>query len=72
MPVEACQVCGHDHLETVVRYTYHVKPADWMSEPDAQKGFPIADRIIRGDGVLMMSATVALQDGKWKPVMPGQ
>jgi hypothetical protein len=63
---------AHDHLETVVRYTYHVKPADWMSEPDAQKVFPIADRIIRGDGVLMMSATVALQDGKWKPVMPGQ
>ena len=63
---------AHDHLETVVRYTYHVKPADWMSEPDAQKVFPIADRIIRGDGVLMMSATVALQNGKWMPVMPGQ
>jgi hypothetical protein len=63
---------AHDHLETVVRYTYHVKPADWMSEPDAQKVFPIADRIIRGDGVMLMSATVALQDGKWMPVMPGQ
>jgi len=62
----------HNHLETVVRYTYHVKAADWMSEPEAQKVFPIADRIIRGDGVLMMSATVALQDGKWMPVMPGQ
>jgi hypothetical protein len=43
-----------------------------MSEPDAQKVFPIADRIIRGDGVMLMSATVALQDGKWVPVMPGQ
>jgi hypothetical protein len=63
---------AHDHLETVVRYTYHVKPADWMSAPDAQKVFPIADRVIRGDGVMLMSATVALQDGKWIPVMPGQ
>ena len=31
---------AHDHLETVVRYTYHVKAADWMSEPEAQKVFP--------------------------------
>jgi hypothetical protein len=62
----------HNQLETVVRYTYHVKAADWMSEPDAQKVFPIADRIIRGDGVMLMSATVALQDGKWVPVLPVQ
>ncbi len=63
---------AHDHLETVVRYTCHVKPADWMSEPDAQKVFPIANKIIRGEGTMLMSATVALQDGKWVPVMPGQ
>jgi hypothetical protein len=62
----------HNQLETVVRYTYHVKAADWMSEPEAQKVFPIADRIIRGDGSMMMSATVALQDGKWVPVLPVQ
>jgi hypothetical protein len=60
----------HDRLQTVVRYTYHVKAADWMSDPDAQKVFPIVDRIIRGDGSRMMSATVALQDGKWVPVLP--
>jgi hypothetical protein len=63
---------AHNQLETVVRYTYHVKAADWMSEPEAQKVFPIADRIIRGDGSMMMSATVALQDGKWVPVLPVQ
>ena len=63
---------AHNHLETVVRYTYHVKAADWMSDPEAQKVFPIADRIIRGDGSMMMSATVALQDGKWVPVLPVQ
>jgi hypothetical protein len=62
----------HNQLETVVRYTYHVKAADWMSEPEAQKVFPIADRIIRGDGSMMMSATVALQDGKWVPILPVQ
>jgi hypothetical protein len=62
----------HNQLETVVRYTYHVKAADWMSEPEAQKVFPIVARIIRGDGSLMMSATVALQDGKWVPVLPVQ
>ena len=62
----------HDHLETVVRYTYHIKAAEWMSEPDAQKVFPIVDRIIRGEGTMLMSATVQLQDGKWVPVLPGQ
>ena len=62
----------HDHLETVVRYTYHIKAADWMSAPEAQKVFPIVDRIIRGEGSMMMSATVQLQNGKWVPVLPGQ
>src|SRR6201999_302881 len=61
---------AHDHLETVVRYTYRVKAAEWMSDPEAQKVFPIADRIIRGEGRKMMAATVALRDGKWVPVMP--
>jgi hypothetical protein len=62
----------HNQLETVVRYTYHVKAADWMSEPEAQKVFPIVDRTIRGEGSRMMSATVALREGKWVPVIPGQ
>ncbi len=62
----------HNHLETVIHYTYHVKAADWMSEPEAQKVFPVADRIIRGEGVKLMTATAALEDGKWVPVMPGQ
>jgi hypothetical protein len=62
---------AHNQLQTVVRYTYHVKAADWMSEPEAQKVFPIVNRIIRGEGSRMMSATVALREGKWVPVMPG-
>lgn len=62
----------HNHLETVVRYTYHIKAADWMSEPEAQQVFPIVDKIIRGDGTMLMSATVQLQDGKWVPALPVQ
>ena len=61
----------HDHLETVVQYTYHIKAAPFLSDPEAQKVFPIVDRIVRGAGTLMMTATVRLQDGRWVPVMPG-
>jgi hypothetical protein len=62
----------HDHLETVVRYTYHIKSADWMQDPAARAVFPVVDRIIRGQGSLLMSATVQLQGDKWVPVLPGQ
>jgi hypothetical protein len=60
------------HLETIVRYTYRIKAADWMGDPEAQKVFPVVDRIIRGQGNLLMSATAQLQDGRWAPVLPGQ
>jgi hypothetical protein len=60
------------HLETTVRYTYQIKAADWMADPEAQKVFPVVDRIIRGQGKLLMSATAQLQDGKWVPALPGQ
>jgi hypothetical protein len=60
------------HLQTAVRYTYHATAADWMGDPEAQKLFPVVDRIIRGQGKLLMSATAQLQNGKWVPVMPGQ
>ena len=62
----------HDHLETMVRYTYHIKSADWMQDPAARAVFPVVDRIIRGQGSLLMSATVQLQGDKWVPVLPGQ
>jgi DNA-binding PadR family transcriptional regulator len=60
------------HLETLVNYTYHIRSADWMSDPEARKVFPVVDRIIRGQGNLLMAVTVQLQDGKWVPVLPGQ
>jgi hypothetical protein len=59
-------------LETVVKYTYHIKSADWLADASAREVFPIVDRIVRGQGTLLMSATVQLQDGKWIPVLPGQ
>ena len=58
--------------ERIVSYTYHIKAADWMADPDAKKVFPIVDRIIRGEGKMEMTATVQLQNGKWVPVMPGK
>jgi hypothetical protein len=58
--------------ERIVSYTYRIKAADWMSDSGARRVFPIADRIIRGEGKLLMTATVQLQHGKWVPVLPGQ
>lgn len=60
----------HDHLETVVKYTYHIKAAPFLSDPEARKVFPMVDRIVHGAGTLMMTATVRLQDGRWVPVLP--
>jgi hypothetical protein len=62
----------HDRLETVVKYTYHIKAAPFLSDPEARKVFPMVDRIVHGAGSLMMAATVQLQDGRWVPVLPGQ
>lgn len=62
----------HGHLETLVKYTYRIKSADWISDEEARKVFPMVDRIVRGAGKLEMTATVQQQDGKWVPVMPGQ
>jgi hypothetical protein len=62
----------HGHLESVVRYTYQIKSADWMADPEARKVFPVVDRIIRGRGNLLMSVTVQLRDGRWIPVLPGE
>lgn len=61
-----------NQLETVVRYTYHIESAPWMSDPNARKVFPVVDKIIRGAGKLEMTASVKQQDGKWVPVLPGQ
>lgn len=60
------------HVETIVWYTYHIKAAKWMADPQARSVFPVVDRIIRGQGSLLMSVTVQLRDGKWVAVLPGE
>jgi hypothetical protein len=60
------------HLEAMAWYTYHIKSADWMTDPEARKVFPVVDRIIRGQGDLLMSVALRLQHGKWVAVLPGQ
>jgi hypothetical protein len=57
-------------LETVVRYTYRIESAPWMSDREARKVFPVVDKIIRGAGKLEMTASVRQQDGKWVPLLP--
>jgi hypothetical protein len=64
------QVKGH--LQTIAQYTYHIKSADWMDDQEARKVFPVAARIIHGQGNLLMSVPVQLQDGKWLAVLPTQ
>jgi hypothetical protein len=63
---------AHGHVETVVSYTYKVKSADWMLDPEARKVFPVVDRIIHGECNALMSATLQAQNGKWVPALPGQ
>lgn len=62
----------HGHLESVVWYTYKIKSADWMADPRARKVFPVVAKIIRGQGSLLMTATVQAHNGRWVPVLPGQ
>jgi hypothetical protein len=63
---------AHGHVATVVSYTYQVKAADWMADPEARKVFPVVDRIIRGAGNVLMTATLQAQNDTWVPVLPGQ
>ena len=61
----------HGQVQTLVKYTYKIKSADWMADPEARKVFPLVDKIIRGAGAREMSATLEQRDGKWVPVLPG-
>lgn len=63
---------AHGHVETMVSYTYKIKSAEWMDDPEARKVFPVVDRIIRGEGNALMTATLQVQNSRWVPVLPGQ
>ena len=60
------------HEEAVAVYTYRIKPAKWLADPQARQVFPVVDRIIRGEGRLQLTATLELRGGRWVPVLPGQ
>jgi hypothetical protein len=43
-----------------------------MADPEARKVFPVVDRIIRGAGNMLMTATLQAQNDTWVPVLPGK
>ena len=55
--VESWQVDSHDaqHPAAVVNYSYHIEPAPWMDNADAQRVLPMVAKVIKGaDGSLQM------------------
>ena len=54
--------------QMVVTYTYHVTPAAWATDADAQKVFPVVAGVIRGAGVAQLTETVRLTDHGWVAV----
>jgi hypothetical protein len=52
-----------------VSYTYHIEPAPWMQDPDAQRVLPMVAKVIKGaDGHLQMRQGFALRPQGWVPV----
>jgi hypothetical protein len=51
-------------------YTYRVTAAPWVLTPDAQKVFPMVDRIIKGEGTLQLAQRMQLSKEGWIAV-PG-
>ena len=48
-------------------YTYHAVASEWMTDPDAQRVFPMLDRVIKGDGSMQLEERLRLADGTWVP-----
>ena len=65
---EAAASAPADVQQMVVTYTYHVTPAPWATDADAQKVFPVVAGVIRGDGVAQLNETVRLTDHGWVAV----
>jgi hypothetical protein len=59
------------HAAATVSYSYHIEPAPWMKDPDAQRVLPMVAEVIRGaeGGLKMRQGFVRDQHG-WVPV-PG-
>jgi hypothetical protein len=55
--VESWQVDSHDaqHPAALVSYSYHIEPAPWMDNADAQRVLPMVAKVIKGaEGGLQM------------------
>ena len=71
--VESWQLDEHDaqHPTAVVSYNYHIDPAPWMGNAEAQRVLPMVAKVIKGaEGGLQMRQAFAKGDHGWVAV-PG-
>jgi hypothetical protein len=71
--VESWQLDSHDaqHPSALVSYSYHIEPAPWMKDTDAQRVLPMVAKVIKGaDGGLQMHQGFTLGQQGWVAV-PG-
>jgi hypothetical protein len=52
--------------ETVVTYTYKVKPAPWTADQAVRAVFPMVDTVLRGAGTMQLKETVVLGANGWE------
>ncbi|HEV7815546.1 MAG TPA: hypothetical protein VGP06_10675 [Janthinobacterium sp.] len=52
--------------QTVVTFTYQVKPAAWAADEAARKAFPMVDNILRGAGVLQLQEPFVQGSEGWE------
>ena len=55
----------NNHKETVVSFTYNVKAADWLRDPDAKRVFPMVDRVVQGAHVAQLQEAFVLSKTGW-------
>ncbi len=61
---------GHpaaDGGPVVVTYTYHVQPAPWAADADAQRVFPMVARVVQGAGSLQLRQAFTHGPEGWVP-----
>ena len=51
--------------ETLVTYTYNVKAATWLQDPDAKRVFPMIDRVVQGAHVAQLKEAFVLSKNGW-------
>jgi hypothetical protein len=57
------------HPAATVSYSYHIEPAPWLQDPDAQRVLPMVTKVIQGaDGRLQMHQGFALSQQGWVAV----